>query len=388
MKHLPVFLLILLTSFTASAQSHVFVLVDASKSVKQSQLNDAREALTEVLTGATPSKAFISQGKVQDLAGFKVKPGDKLSVCRFGSLSTTLAINPNPVNIQNIAGDVSQAVNSIAWTPTDNQTYITLAKAKIAEYAKNHQISRYRLYLISDNIQDDYGPGGKPNYSDDYTRNLVEGYNTSTNPVSEAGYTKLKFSQNSDFTLSFSPSVDVSKYSLPPGKSPPVSVPDATPEPASITLTAFADGRKDKPKEAKSGDVTLSWTCNCPEGTKFNALITAADGSKYKDQKKNISGNSVKFADVPGGTFKVVVSATDVNSASTYIKTPSGSMAWLIILVLILAGGGVAYYVYYTKRNKKLAEAPVARNEGMFSNTQQNTSSHSGSSNNSTGDYF
>ena len=217
---LAVFLIIY--SFITYSQSNVFVLVDVSKSVSQVDLNNAKLTLSEVLIGTNLSKAFVSQGSQGDLARFNLKQGDRLSIAKFGSLNTTLAINPVQTTIQNINADVSLALGSNNWVPTDNQTYFTLAKAKIAEFAKGNNIFKYKLYIISDNVNDDFGPGGKPNYPDDYTRNLAEGYNTSSNPISEAGFTKLKFSTSSLFTLSFSPEVDVSKYSPPGGTPPPV----------------------------------------------------------------------------------------------------------------------------------------------------------------------
>jgi hypothetical protein len=128
-----------------SAQNNVFVLVDVSLSVSQSDLTNAKQALNEVLTGVTPSSATVSQGYVADIPNFKLAVGDKLSVSKFGSLNTTLAINPNPTTIQNLTADVIQVLNVSSWRPADGQTYLTLAKAKIAEYAKSHNISKYKL---------------------------------------------------------------------------------------------------------------------------------------------------------------------------------------------------------------------------------------------------
>src|SRR6218665_3363587 len=206
---------LLIGALPAYAQNDVFVLVDVSKSVTQTDLNNAKQALAEVLTDLPLSKAFVAQGNQSDMANFKLASGDKLAVAKFGSLQTTLAINPASFQIQNVGADVSQVLNSSVWMPTDYQTYLTLAKAKIAEYAKKNKIVKYKLCLISDNLNDDYGRGRKPNYPDDYTRNLVEDYNSSTNPVSEGGYTRLKFDPGSFFALSFF-SVDISKYNLPP----------------------------------------------------------------------------------------------------------------------------------------------------------------------------
>src|SRR5690606_3305637 len=115
MKKLFTILNLILCAFSVYAQNNVFVLVDVSKSVKQDELTNAKQALNEILTGSHLSTAFISQGSQQDLANFKLGPGDKLAIVRFGGLHTTLAINPNPSTIQNINADVSQVLNSITW---------------------------------------------------------------------------------------------------------------------------------------------------------------------------------------------------------------------------------------------------------------------------------
>src|ERR1039457_4660326 len=95
MKRLLAILGIFLFSLTAYSQNNVFVLVDVSKSISPGQLIDAKQALTEVLTGSTLTKAFVTQGKQQDLINFKLTQGDKLAIGRFGSLQTTLAIAPS-----------------------------------------------------------------------------------------------------------------------------------------------------------------------------------------------------------------------------------------------------------------------------------------------------
>lgn len=355
MKRLSSILFFLLCIAMLQAQEHIFMLVDVSKSVRQHELNDARQAINEILTGRQPSKAFISQGSQQDLVNFKIKAGDKLSVSRFGSLNTTLAISPVPVTIQNIDADVNQALNSITWTPTDGQTYMTLAKAKIAEYAKNHNVSKYRLYIISDNINDDYGPNGRPNYpADGYTQNLAEGYNTSTNPVNEAGYTRLKFSQNSDFTISLSPGVDVSKYNLPStATTSPAVQNDATP---AIKISPAQKGKKGNEYKLKADKLNLNWTCaNCPQGTKYSVNISQYEGGKLRETKKDLIANNLTIK-LPDGKFRITVSASNVSSSSdtTFISVSTGGYGWLIFLLIAIVGIGAGYYFWNKKRQEKI----------------------------------
>lgn len=366
------------------AQNNVFVLVDVSKSVTQADLNSAKQALTEVLTGSQLTKALVKQGNQADLANFKLVPGDNLAVAKFGSLQTTLAINPTLTQIQNVGADVGQVLNSTAWTPTDNQTYLTLAKAKIAEYAKNHNITKYKLYVISDNINDNYGPGGKPNYPDDYTRNLAEGYNTSNNPVNEGGNTKLKFTDNSLFTLTFIPSVDVSKYRS--GIGTPPAIVDTITENAAITITSPPKAKKGKEHEIKTETVNINWTCNnCPQGIKYTVLVSQYDGGKHREPKKVYVNNAATFT-LPDGKFRITVSASNYTASSDYtcISVSTGGYGWLIFLLILIAAIGIGYYFWNKKRQEKIDVFATNKADDIFSKGSGGTTS----SNSSNSDYF
>lgn len=384
MKRLYTILSLIICTLSVYSQNNVFVLVDVSKSVTQADLNTAKQALTEVLTGSQLTKAFVAQGNQADLANFKLVQGDNLAVAKFGSLHTTLAINPTLTQIQNVGADVSQVLNSTAWTPTDNQTYITLAKAKIAEYAKNHNITKYKLYVISDNLNDDYGQGGKPNYPDDYTRNLAEGYNTSTNPVSEGGYTKLKFTANSLFTLSFSPSVDVSKYTL-PGGTPPAIV-DTNTENAAITITSPPKTKKGKEHELQTESVSINWNCpTCPQGTKYTVLVSQYEGGKFRETKKcDVPTAPFKL---PDGKFRITVSSSNYPGASsdyTCISVSTCGYGWLIFILILITTIGIGYYFWNKKRQEKIDVFASNKADDIFSKSSGGTTS----SNSSNSDYF
>jgi len=367
------------------AQNNIFVLVDVSKSVTQPDLNNAKQALTEVLTGSSLTNAQIYKGASTDLIKFKLSSGDKLSIAKFGSCQTTNAISPSQSNITNVAGDVSSVLNSISWIPTDNNTFIVLAKAKIAEYAKANSITNYKLCIITDNIQTDFSKG-KLTYCSNAAKDLAESYNSGSNSVTEGVYTKLKFNSNSDFTISFIQNVDVSKYTLPGGNNinPPPPPPPVTGTP-SITLTSFADGKKDKPKPTSSNTFTISWICNPPQNVTFNVMLTEMDGGKFKDlSKKNIQDNSVKYTNIPSGKFKIVVSAIGVNSATTIIETPSSSYGWLIFLLILIAAIGIGYYFWNKKRQEKIDVFASNKADDIFSKNSGGTTS----SNSSNSDYF
>jgi uncharacterized membrane protein len=369
------------------AQNNVFVLVDVSKSIKQVDLTSAKQALNEILLGNTPSNSNIVGGSLQDLAQFKIKVSDKISVVKFGNQQTTLSISPNPVSVTNLPTDIYNALNSFPTIPTDNNTYYTLAKAKIAEYAKRNNISKYMLCIISDENEDDFGPGGKPNYQSPYIQELVDNYDTKTNPASANPAILVKLNTSShDFKLRFISSVDVSNYNIPGGNTTPTSPVTITAAPApSITLTSFPDGKKNKPKPTKSNSFTVTWNCNCPTGTIFNVQLSELGGSNHIDPKKNITTNSVKFTDVPSGKFKIVVSAANANPAITFVETPAGSFGLVIFLIIILIGGGIGYYLWNKKRQEKIDVFASNKGDDIFSRGNNNGSTNNSSSNS---DYF
>ncbi len=365
------------------AQNNVFVLIDVSKSITQTDINNGKQALTEVLTGSMLSKAFVAQGNPTDLANFKLVQGDKLSVSKFGSLQTTLAINPNPSTIQNVSADVSQVINSTVLTPSDNQTYLTLAKAKIAEYAKNHSITKYKLYVISDGVNDDYGQNGKPNYPDDYTRNLAESYNTTANPVNEQASTRIKFSNTSTYAITFIPSVDVSKYTL-PGGTPPAII-DTIDATAIITITSPPEAKKGKEYEVKTESVNINWNCpTCPQGTKYTVLVSQYDGGKFREQRKcDLPTTTFKL---PDGKFRITVSTSNTTASSDYtcISVSTGSYGWLIFILIMIAAAIIGYYRWKKIQDDKLHGGSTTKTDGIFTNTPNN----SGNPNSSSNEYY
>jgi hypothetical protein len=386
MKKIYFIVLFLCLGIMTQAQSHVFILVDVSKSVKQSQLDDAREAIYEILTGTQPSKAFITQGKQSDLAQFKLKQGDKLSISTFGDLDRSSKINPVP------STDMDKTLNSISWIPTDGQTYLTLAKAKIAEYTKNNSIAKYKLYIISDNINDDYGPNGSPNYpknDNNYTQDLVEGYNTSTNPVAESGYTKLKFNKNSSFSLSLSPGVDVTHYTPPTNPNAVIPLPVDT---SSVIKINSPTGTRKKAYQLKGDKITLSWACtNSPQGIRYNVTFSGMDGTKGQPALKNVSGNSAS-AKLPDGKYRITVSASNYQASSdtTYADVSTGGgFGWIIFLLILAAAAGIGYYFWNKNRQEKFESDTDRSTENIFSTDSDNDYNNSNNTNNnSDSDYF
>ena len=367
-------LVILYFSFAALytySQDHVFVLVDVSGSVKKEDMSSAKQALIDVLLGNQLSNANVpsSLGTVQDLAQCKMKTGGKLAIMKFGNKQTILSNNPIPVVIQNLPGDIYQTVNtSYPLLPTDNKTYLTLAKAKVAEYAKSIQLKQYRLYIISDNISDDYGKNGKPDYTD-YERSLAESYGTTSSGVKPGSSTKVKlnFALNKDFVIEFVPTIDISKYTLPPG-SGIIIPPDSTPQ---IRISSYSGGTKIKPVKVNGSNLNISWSCsNCPQGAKFTVTVSGMSGNKFRPKIPVIASQSYSLSNLPGGDYRITVGGQNLNASSdmVYVTVDSGGGGVILWVLLLLVAAGVAgWWFWNKKRVEKLDEDKVNKQDDIFS---------------------
>lgn len=383
MRHLFLTISISICWLFSLAQNDIFILVDVSKSIKPNELNNGIQAMIEVLAGSTLSRAALYKGNLQDLNNFKLQIGDRISISKFGNLRTSMAINPMPTVVKNPVNDASQLLNSIPLSPTDNETYLRLAKAKIAEYAKNHNISNYNLYIISDNIDDHFGTGGKPNYPDTYTRDLADSYNTTGNIVNEKGWTKINFptSTNLDFTLSFSP-VDVSRFSLPVG-APPITTGDNVI--SSIVLNSPPKAKRGNEYKIESENLNIVWSCsNTPKGGLFSVKVSSYEGGKFSESRKDLSATSTSIK-IPRGKFKITVTAQNftANSDTTCVYRSSNSAGWLIALSLLAVAGVVGYYYWNKRRQAKIEFSAAENSDDIFSQGKGTSTTNSSNS-----DYF
>ena len=186
----------------------------------------------------------------------------------------------------------------------------------------------------------------------------------------EAGFTRLKFNNASLFTLSFSPSVDITGYSL-PGTNPVV---DNTPQ-STISITS-PKGTKNTPAVLKTETLNLNWTCSqCSEGIRYSVRISQ-EGGKFRENKTDLTANRFSI-NLPNGQFSITVSSsnlTGVSSDTTFISVNKGGYGWLLFLLLLLAGAGGGYYIWDKKRREKL--------ENIFENKTDIFNANTGTTNN------
>ncbi len=369
MKRALIIIFFLFSGFYSYTQDVVFVLVDVSGSVKKEDLAAAKQTLTDVLTGSPLTNAFVPSnlGSLKDIVQCRLKVGDKLVIMKFGNKETVLNNNPMPTDIQNSPGDIYQAISSFyPLIPTDNKTYLTLAKAKVAEFAKGMKLKQYRLYTISDNISDDYGPNGKPDYTDS-ERELAQSYGTTSSGIRTGTSTKVKLNNpsNRDYVLEFVHSIDISNYT-PPGNTI-IIPPDST---SQIRITTFSGGTKTKPVKVKGSNINISWSCaNCPEGAKFTLTVSGTSGNKNRPKIPALSSQSYSLNNLSGGDYRISVSGQNFNAGSdtVYITVKSGGGGALIWILLLIAAAVVGWWIWKNKRQKKLEEPDASKKEDIFS---------------------
>ena len=113
--------------------------------------------------------------------------------------------------------------------------------------------------------------------------------------------------------------------------------------------------------------------------------LSELEGGKYKPPKRSVSANSINFTDVPSGKFKIVVSAPNVTSATTFVETPSSFNGWIGFLLFMVVGVGIAYYYWNKKRQEKIDVFTSNKAGDIFSSEKKGGASGTSSS---SSDYF
>lgn len=372
MNLLRTFLLLLtglLAMISPKAQpQNIVLLVDVSGSIPHTARNEAREMIKNVLTGRNFSQSSFYYERdpksTMNISTPMASNGSHILLMRFGNKETSddyadLVIRNYPTDLM----DFIDAHFPTASEYKDQFTYLTLGKAKAAQRAKQLGMSKFMLLLVSDNINDFTG-GSSPNYNQ-YEQQLVDNYNSMSNPVWEdaiQGYVRLK--GNNDYKIPLR-NVDVSLVKVVPSPNPgPVPPPDSAAAPLSIEFAGpLATATHKQPAVVKSEAVNISWLCkNCPDNTLYNVIVSQTEGGKFRDAKsKNISVPSVTKK-LESGVYKITVSGTIPNSevqvagAVTYVSVDSGTGTWWLWIIVILAVIGGAIYWNKDRQKKKIRE--------------------------------
>ena len=369
MKKILYLIIFLSAALNVTAQENIFILVDVSLSVKKKQLHDAKQLMKNVLTGKPiNSSVFYTVKNFQP----KIIPaGSQILIMPLGERNTVMNYNPIIEDVNNESEIISFINKKFPTNPKDNWTYISLAKARLAEIAKKHSIDNYKLIFVSDNISDDFG--GRPNYSI-YEQKLVDGYNTKNNPVIEKPGVRIKYTHNNAFSV-FIQEIDVSGYYPPKASSGPKS--QIIPTPLKIVLTTFKGGTNKKPVVLNENNITISWFCkNAPKNAQYKVRVSPINIQGEKSLIHKTTGKSYNVKNLSDGKWRISVYSANAiafkaSSATTTIEINSGGSLWLLwFLLLALIACGGAYWFWNKAQENKLMEITSNQtpNENKFSN--------------------
>lgn len=393
MKTMVSILFLYLLSFQLNAQDNVFVLVDVSRSVQQTELRHAKQLVKDVLTGHYSSSPFFSiSGQVPK---YNFIAGSHLSIMHFGDKRTTISNNV----VQSISSkdELENWIEQYFRTnPTDDSTYLTLAKAKCADEAYKNSINEYTVVLVSDNVSDDFR-GSITGYSNE-EQALVNSLSTITNTFAGSLFT---INSRAAFTVLFQRinlrgyggSNDSDSDGVPdlidrcPGTLNGQHVdqfgcPDTNPPTLMIELTSFKGGTILKPCKVNGDKFTISWTCKAaPKNTDYRIRLSPINNKGEKAVVSATKNNYFNFQSISDGKWQVSVS-TNESSASTIIEVNKGDSSWVLwfLLLGVIGGGGYWYW-------KKLQEDKLKRLNAL-SNSENFTGGSTINTNSDTTGYF
>jgi len=393
MKRLLYLLLLFIVAFQANAQENVFILVDVSKSVYQSELTNAKKLVSDVLTGQYSSSSFFSTNGTTP--SFNFSSGGYFVILHFGDKGSVTNSNPTVHKVNNSNEVLSIINNEFRTNPTDNRTYLTLAKAKCADIAYQNNIKEYSIILVSDNVSDDFG-GSTTNYTTT-EQNLVNRLNTITNTFAGSLFI---YNQRNAFTVLFQ-KINLSGYggktdsdgdgvpdlidncpNTPKGvKVNQFGCPDTIPEQLKIELTTFKGGTSSKPIVHKENKITVGWFCkNAPKNAQYKIRVSPIGISGEKTQTFTATGNSYNVSNLSNGKWKITVSSDSANfnasSATTTIEINSGGSYWFLWLLLAAALGGGGYWYWKKTQDDKIKKLnSMSNNDSFSSGSTLNTNS-------------
>ncbi len=396
MKYIKLCLAALLTlafSIIQAQQSqNVVILIDVSGSIPQQARTKTKEVVKDILLGRRINDPNFYYEKdpsstLPVTSAPLVSNGSRILLIPFGEKVTSDYVKET--TISSFPTDVTNFIDiNYPTVFKDNFTFLTLAKAKAAQQAKSRGLSNFLLLVISDGVND-FTAGKSPNYTA-YEQQLVENFNSKSNPILEGsydGYVKFKGSNDFKIPLRY---IDIKNYKAPPAPTttvPPVITPNAIDSSLSIEFPApYSAANRKKPVITKSNTASISWLCkNCPDNMKYNVAITQVEGGNFKDlSSRGITAPSVS-KNLSAGTYKISVSGEvpgsnkPVSSATTYITVEGSGSLWWLWLLLIAAVVAVLLYLNKEKQKKKLREN-VSRSKGAKSSSSildSNTSNHS-----------
>ena len=377
MKRLITILFCITSPFITVAQEHVFILVDVSGSMGANPIKtEAKNQVYNLILGQYSANGWnpvtITDKKITDLINTVSKQpliGQNSWVCimPFGNKDTykrySIVQNKNhPIDFQNFFNQ------NYPSKFTDGLTYISIAEAFTASLAKTYNINEYYMFVVTDGLGDQDDNTNSKNTYDPFEENLLlEWNNASSSIVKNIGaLTKSKYY----IKIRKVTNVKGSQIPTNPGILPPPLIIDTMAQASAITITSPPEGKKNTEVEIKSENLNINWSCsNCPQGIKYNVMVSEYDGGKFREVKKDLLSNTASFK-VPDGKFRITVSSPNyitATSDTTFIIVSTGGYGWLLFVLFLIILIFVVIKIWNDKRKKDSKKSSNEKANEMFS---------------------
>jgi|GEM_PF-4166253 len=320
MKRFLFTLILVFSIITAKAQKDIYVLVDLSKTMCPNQLQEARAALSQILKGITPTTLNFSTGDKSDLQKLKLQVNDRLSINEFGDREFTWKMpSPSLTVINN--NNIDDVINSRKWIPNQEWTFLTLAKAKIAEYARKYSNKRsFILCIISDDGFDDFPSNVYPRYTNEQNQLITkyqsksEGVNENSNStfIMDESTKQKKSAQNLRFIIF----TDIKIANFIPSN-PIINSNEG------INIITPTRAKGDKPFPIYDENVKLEWECTSKlSNLIYSVIVTGYDGNNFSYITDTLTTKNYLLNSLTNGKYEINVSANNLSiiSDTTYIE--------------------------------------------------------------------
>ena len=321
MRRFIFFIILVFCVFCINAQKDVYVLVDLSGTMCPNQLKEAKDALLQIFKGIAPSTLTLNTGDASDLKKLALQVNDRVSINGFGEREYTWRMSPRleVVDSNNLDNIVNSSVFSI--TPNHRWTFLTLAKAKIADYARRNSNQRsYILCMITDDGLDDYPSNVYPRFTPEQAL-LVDKYPSVNEGVNEGNRTtffmdeSLKQKRNAqNLRFDIFPDIKVGNF-IPTNQI--INTTDG------INILIPTRAAKDKPFFIYEDNVKIEWECTSSlSNLIYTVKMIGFDGTNFSYSSDTITEKSHHVKALANGRYEIAVSAnnTSIISDVTYIE--------------------------------------------------------------------
>lgn len=325
---------------------HAFVLVDVSGSMKNESVNqEAKKIVKEILLGTINLENYsdwilekgINGSELIDTPYRIINDGSYLNIFPFGDKHRYMSADNNFIIFTDARNTFDKFFNSkYNFRYRDQNTYINIAKARVAQITKEKSIEKCYMIVVSDDLQDQTG-------SEPYTieeNNLLDAWTVEKDrKVTNIGLLKIIKGNKVVCKIEMQ---KVAKFDKPDVRTDidktPVDLqipetPNVVEEnhPTIVPVKFSPKGTFKKPIRLTTDNRLIKWSGGEPPYT-----LTVRNVNNKKSKTKSTSANNWTMdAFDEGGTYSIEIIDKNANRDISFYELSSG-FPWGIVLILAL----------------------------------------------------